>query len=171
MATLRTVRILRTLALSIIASAIAQASTVVVTPVVTPNGALFQYDYSISNGTADDLAVLDIAVTPGVTIQDLTAPNGFDTAFDSGLGLVSFLENTASFGPAPLSGFIFDSPVAPAATTFTATLFDPNTLDVSTVSGSTQGPVVPEPSELAPCALAGAALLFWRKRLLASRPQ
>jgi hypothetical protein len=169
MSTLRTVWIIPTLALSLIASGIAHAD-VIVTANVTPNGGLFQYDYSITNQTADDLPVLDIAVTPDITIGDLTAPTGFETAYDPGLGLVSFLENTASFGSTPLSGFMFDSSVAPSATTFTATLQDLTTFAVSTMSGSTQGPVVPEPTMLMPCAL-GMAALFWRKRLLASRPR
>src|SRR5215467_13093227 len=111
MSTFRTVWIFPTLALSIIASGIVHAD-IIVTANVTPNGGLFQYDYSIANQTADDLPVLDIAVTPHITIGDLTAPTGFETAYDSGLGLVSFLENTASFGSTPLSGFMFDSSVA-----------------------------------------------------------
>jgi hypothetical protein len=169
--TLRTVRILRTLALSIAAAGIAQADLVDVTAVVTPNGPLFQYDYSISNASADDLFDLDIAVMPGVTIENLSAPAGFETAYDPGLGLVSFLENTATFGPTPLAGFIFDSPVAPAGTTFDANLQNLDTFDISTVSGNTQGPVpTPEPASLTLFASGAAALLFWRKRFPASAP-
>ena len=82
MSTFRTVWIFPTLALSIIASGIAHAD-VIVTANVTPNGGLFQYDYSIANQTANDLSVLDIAVTPDITIGDLTAPTGFETAYDS----------------------------------------------------------------------------------------
>jgi hypothetical protein len=79
MSTLRTVRILRTLALSIIALGIARAGTVsvpegtiTVTDFVTPNdptAGLFQYDYTITDGTGQ-LAVLDIAVTPGISITN-----------------------------------------------------------------------------------------------------
>jgi hypothetical protein len=174
MSTLRTVRIFRTLALSIIAAGMTQAGivtvaegTITVTDVVTPIGPLFQYDYTIADGTGE-LAVLDIAVTPGIAISGLTGPGGpadFETAYDSVLGLVSFIENNSVFSAAPESGFIFDSPVAPGASAFDVTLFDG-----TTGSGSVQGPVVPEPSALPLCALGGAALLFWRKRLLASRP-
>ena len=166
----RTAWIFRSLALSILASGMANADAVTVTSTVTPIGGLFQYDFSIANGTLDDLPVLDITVTPGITIEDLTAPSGFQTAYDSGLGLVSFLENTASFGSTPLSGFKFDSSLAPNTSTFTATLLDLTTFDASTMSGNTQGPVVPEPGMLMPCALIVAAL-FWRKRSLTSRPR
>jgi len=173
MSILRTVGIFRVLTLSIVASAIAQAGVVTVSAVVTPGSGLFQYDYSIANGTADDLFDLDIAVTPGIAITDLSAPAGFDTAYDSGLGLVSFLEDTASFDSTPLSGFIFDSSIAPATTTFTAQLLDSD-FDIIPTPGTTTGPVAaaaPEPASLTLCALCGAALLFWRKRCFASLPR
>jgi hypothetical protein len=177
----RTVRILGTLALSVVASGIAQAGTVTtldgtvtLTDVVTPiGGSLFQYDYNVADETGL-LAVLDIAVTPGIDISGLTAPGGaFDftstiDTVDTAEGpeeFVSFLENNGAFMAAPESGFIFDSPIAPRASTFDVTLFDG-----TTGVGSVPGPVAtPEPSSLALCALGVAALLFWRKNLLASR--
>jgi len=172
MSTLRQVRILCTLALSVIAAAMAQAGTVDVTVSVTSGGGMFQYNYSIADGTGE-LAVLDIAVTPGIAITSLTAPGGnspsspFNTAYDSVLGLVSFIENQGTFTATPESGFSFDSPVAPGPSTFNATLFDG-----STQGGSVQGPLqsaAPEPASLALFASAGAALLFWRRRFAASR--
>jgi hypothetical protein len=157
---LRTGRIPKFLALSFLAIAISQAGDVTVTPVVTPEGGgLFDYDYTITNETGNDLPVLDISVTPGLTIQDLQAPAGFLTAYDSGLGLVSFLEDTGAFGPTPLSGFEFDSSVPPGPTTFTATFFDG-----STTTGTTQGPVVPEPASFTLFAAGGAVMLFLRRR-------
>jgi hypothetical protein len=182
MLTLRTVRILRTLSLSIIAAGIAQADIVMtadgpitVTDVVTPIGSLFQYDYTVADGTGE-LAVLDIAVQPNVPISGLTAPGGsfgFTSTTDtvgSGSGeqeFVSFLENNAIFSSSPESGFIFDSSVAPGASTFGVTLFDGTT---GTGGGITAPVATPEPSYLPLCGLGGAALLFWRKRLSASRP-
>jgi hypothetical protein len=137
--------------------------TITVTDVVTPIGPLFQYDYTVSDGTGQ-LAVLDIAVTPGQSITGLTGPGGptdFETAYDSVLGLVSFLENDAVFTSTPESGFIFDSPVGPESSSFDVTLFDG-----TTGTGSVQAPVgsVPEPGSLGLCAIGGAALVFWRKR-------
>jgi hypothetical protein len=182
MSTFRTVRILRTLTLSIIVSGIAQADIInttdgpiAVTDVVTPIGSLFQYDYTVADGTGL-LAVLDIAVTPNVPLSGLTAPGGssaFTSTIDtvgSGSGeqeFVSFLENNAMFSSSPESGFIFDSPVGPSASTFDVTLFDSTT---GTGGGITAPIVTPEPSYLPVGALALSALLFWRKRLLASRP-
>lgn len=183
MSTLRTVRTLRTLTLSIIVAGIAQADIIqtadgpiTVTDVVTPIGSLFQYDYSVTDGTGE-LAVLDIAVTPNVPISGLTAPGGssaFTSTIDtvgSGSGeqeFVSFLENNAIFTSTPESGFIFDSSVAPSASTFDVTLFDSTT---GTGSGISAPIVTPEPSSLPLGTLGLSALLFWRKRWLASRPR
>ncbi len=182
MSALRTMRAIGALALSILAADVAKAGsittadgTVTVTDVVTLIGPLYQYNFTVADGTGL-LAILDIAVAPGVSISGLTAPGG-STAFTSttdtvGSGsseqeFVSFLENNALFTSTPESGFIFDSPVAPSPTTFGITLFDATT---GTGTGIT-GPVTPEPSSLGLCALGGAALLFLRKRLPAFRCQ
>lgn len=183
---IRAVRMLMILVFSIAAVGMAQAGTVTtidgnvtVTDVVTSiGGGLFQYNYTVGDGTiafgAQGLAVLDIAVTPGVPISGLSAPGGafaFTSIVDTvGSGssekeFVSFIENNGSFTSAPESGFIFDSPVGPAPTTFGVTLADGT---AGTGSGLT-GPVVPEPGSLMLCALGGAILLFWRKRFLSSR--
>jgi hypothetical protein len=67
--------------------------------------------------------------------------------------------NNSVFTAAPESGFIFDSFVAPGASTFGVTLFD-----ATTGSGHVQAPVVaPEASSLALCAFGLATILFWRK--------
>ena len=181
MSAIRTVRIFRTLVIPILASGITWAATITttdgtitVTDVVTPiSGSLYQYNYTVADATGL-LAVLDIAVTPGVPISGLAAPGGssaFSVTVDtvgSGSGekeYVSFLENNGVFTATPEAGFIFDSPVAPAASTFGVTLFDSTT-------GSTGGitsAVTPEPASLMLSALAGAALLLWRKKLAACR--
>jgi hypothetical protein len=173
--TLRTIRVFRILALSIGAAAIAQADSVDVTANVTMAGSMFQYDYTIVNGSGEDLPVLTIDVTPGITVSNLSAPGGpsaFETAYDSVLGAVSFLENAATFRSMPESGFIFDSPVGPGTTMFAAALQNLSAFEVTTDFGTTKGPIAtPEPSSLAPVNCVGVALLFWRKRSLASRPQ
>lgn len=171
------------------AAGIAEAGTITtpdgnitVTDVVTSlGGGLFQYNYTVSDGTmvfgSQGLAVLDIAVTPGVTISGLAAPGGssaFTTTIDtvgSGSGqqeFVSFLENNGQFTAAPESGFIFDSPLAPQATTFGVTLADGT---AATGSGITGPVVTPEPGSLPLCALGAAALVFWRKRFLGLFPR
>jgi hypothetical protein len=171
MSSTRTARIVRSLVLSTLALAIARADTILVpegaisvTSNVSSLGPLFQYNYTVADGTGQ-LAVLDIVVTPGIAISGLTGPGGaadFATAYDPVLGLVSFLENGAVFTATPESGFIFDSSIAPSASNFGVTLFDG-----TTGSGNVQAPViVPEPSALALCALGFAAVLFRRKARL-----
>ncbi len=171
MSATRTVRIAMSFALSIMTLAIGRADTITgpdgsitVTSNVSAVGPLFQYDYTVADGTGL-LAVLDIDVTPGIDISGLAAPGGssaFATSYDPILGLVSFIENNAVFTSTPESGFIFDSSVSPGASTFGVTLFDG-----ATGSGNIQGPiVVPEPSALTLCSLGLAAILFWRKTCL-----
>jgi hypothetical protein len=143
-------------------SGVVQAALITVTPTVTPDGLLYEYDYSVINNSGDDLEVLDIAVTPGSAILNLKAAPGFDDAYDSILGLVSFLENTSVFGPTAISGFTFDSSLAPSATTFNGTLLDAN-FNVLTIGGPTTGPVAPEPGYL-PLLVFGVPLFLYRKR-------
>ena len=175
--------VLSTLAFSVVALGIANANTITtadgtisVTAVVTSIGPLFQYDYTVADATGE-LAVLDIQVTPGADISGLSAPGGssaFNTTIDTvntsdgQEEFVSFLENNGTFSSTPESGFIFDSSIAPHDSTFDVTLFD-GTIG----SGNVRGPLVPtpEPSSLALSALGVAAIIFWRKRALISRPQ
>jgi len=178
MSRVRTVLLFGTLAFSLFPVNTAHASTVDVSVDVTPiSGGLFQYDYTIADGTGE-LFDLDIAVTPGTVITGLTAPGGdsmsspFNTAYDSVLGLVSFIQNQGFFTATPESGFIFDSPTGPGATTFTANLATDTGIGVQT--GSTTGPIAaaaPEPSSLAICGIAGAALVFWCKKKVVSSKQ
>jgi len=148
--------------------------SITVTDVVTQMGPLYQYNYTVADGTTQ-LAVLDIAVTPGVSISNLSAPggsSGFTATVDtvgSGSGeqeFVSFLENNAVFTAAPESGFIFDSTVAPRASTFGVTLFDGT---AGTQSGITAPVATPEPASLLLCALGGAALLLYHRKARLSR--
>jgi hypothetical protein len=142
--------------------------SVTVTDVATPiAGPQWQYNFTITDNSIAGLAVLDITVTPHITITSLTTPGGagaFTSAYDPVLGLVSFLAGTSSFPSTPLAGFIFDSPVPPAADKFALTLFDANT--GTSAVGAIQGPVAaaaPEPSTLAFVAI-GCVALAWRTR-------
>lgn len=150
----------KAMALSILVASLSQAAPVTVSPVVTLSGSLFHYNYTITNGTGLDVPVIDINVARGTgIISNLTAPVGFLTAYDSNLGLVSFLENTALFGAAPLSGFAFDSPLPARASSFTATF-----ADGSVMSGATLAPV-PEPTAISLFG-AGGILLAVRRIFL-----
>lgn len=141
----------------------ATAASIVVAPTVTPIAGGYEYAYTITNNTPDDPFLIDIPVPadPGA-ITNLTAPPGFAAAFDSGLGLVSFLEDTSFFTSTPQSGFFFDSPDAPGLATFQATVLSSSTADVYTISGSTIAPV-PEPGYLSLCLLPVFAWLLFRR--------
>jgi hypothetical protein len=141
-------------------SVFATADQIVVAPTVTPIAGGYKYAYTITNNTPDDPFILDIPVPADpLAITDLTAPTGFTASFDSGLGLVSFLENTDFFTSTPTSGFFFDSPDKPSSVTFQATVLSASTGDIYTISGPTMAPV-PEPAYLSLCVLPLFAVLL-----------
>ena len=110
---------------------------------------LYTYSYSVLNGGAFDLALVDVQVPFGPNaVRNLVAPAGFNIAYDSGLGLVSFLEDADPFTPqsfAPgvsVGAFKFSSAFAPGRTPFSS-------LDIlgNATNGVTTG-AVPEPATL-----------------------
>jgi hypothetical protein len=142
-------------ALCVLVATRAAHATVIVSVTVAPMGGLFHYDYSITNDPPSpgvDVILVDVNVLPmDATLTNLFAPAGFLTVYDFGLGKVSFLPD---FGSPDLfevgathSGFGFNSPRLPGASTF-----DALTLLGDTVSGPTQAPLgaiaapVPEPA-------------------------
>lgn len=146
---------------------LASAATVTVVSSVTPNGSLYHYDYSIANGTANDAFLLDLSVPANPSaITDLVAPAGFKAAFDSGLGLVSFLEDTSMFTSTALDGFSFDSSFGPGPGSFTASLLDSSS-NIYTVAGSVMVPTaaVPEPNFFAVFAGIAALAIFGAPKL------
>ncbi|MDQ6764488.1 MAG: hypothetical protein M3Z22_00065 [Verrucomicrobiota bacterium] len=151
-------------------SAHSASAQVLVTPVVTFNvgTGVYTYTYSVTNNSANTLAIISFGARPATafTVQNRTAPMGFISTYDSGNGLVSFLEDNnpatpQTFAPgSTVSPFSFTSTFGPGATTFQA-------LDIfgNTFTGVTQAPI-PEPGVLALCALAVpmlGILLFRRK--------
>jgi hypothetical protein len=131
-----------------------------VTPFVTPNAGMYHYDYTITNLTAFEVLLIDIRVAASVpAVQNLVAPVGFQAAFDPGLGLVTFLQDTDAFGPVPVSGFAFDSPLGPSASEFTGYYLDGNSL--ATITGPTAAPI-PEAGTFAALAvLLGQGWVMW----------
>lgn len=125
---------------------------VAVTPTVTFSSGLYTYDYSVTNNTMETLAITTFDVRPlADAVMMPSAPLGFDIAFDSGLGLVSFFEDTDpatldTFAPgSTVSGFMFTSPYQPTVSNFEA-------LDINGMSffGTTLAPAnVPEPGTVA----------------------
>ncbi len=142
-------------ALGALFSAGAARAQVTIVPTVTPNGALFNYSYSVTNSTANDVLIVNLNNLPMVSgaLTDLAAPMGFQTTFDPGnsnssFGIASFL---GDFTPgSTTTGFSFSSAFGPGTVGF-------DTLDNNgtPLSGTTQGPSlgpgvapVPEPSTL-----------------------
>lgn len=176
---IRKTHLLRALVMVCASLSLAHAGTInlaegaiTVTDVVTQMGPVYQYDYTVTDLTGQ-LAVLDIAVPVGAPISGLTAPGGssaFTSTIDtvgsgsSEMEYVSFLENNGIFSSTPESGFLFDSPLGPGASTFGVTLFDGTT----GTSGGITAPV-PEPSTLPLCALGVGVLLILQRKAGAFR--
>lgn len=134
--------------------AVAHARQLTVTPTVTPVGSLFRYDYTVANATATDISLVSIAV-PGLAfadIQNLAAPTGFSADFDQAFGFVNFSESTQGFAAGSIvSGFTFESPFAPTASSFEAFGVDADTGNTTTITGNTLAPssvAVPEVGSL-----------------------
>ena len=139
-----------------VTSVSARAGLIDVTPTITTSGAFTHYAYAIANNTASDLFLVDIPVMKGPgAIINLVAPAGFQKQYDSVLGLVSFLEDTAFFTSTPKTGFSFDSLIKPTAVTFQGTLLGAT---VFTLTGPTMSAATPEPGTLSLFALAAVAL-------------
>jgi hypothetical protein len=145
-----------------------RADLVQVVPTVTQMGGLFHYDYAITNNASENLLDVTIPVLPGPnTIAGglVNVPDGFVGSYDSGLGLVDFLANVDMSGNPvvfgmgqTISGFSFDSPLAPGPSTFQALTESGNTL-----FGSTAAPA-PEPGSFALLGAAATSGVFALRR-------
>lgn len=148
---------------------------VLVTPTVTSTGSLFNYSYSVTNLTATDLLVVNLNGLPMVdgAITNLTAPTGFIFApYDPGVGIASFLADSATFGPgSTVGGFSFTSAFAPSTITF-------DTLDLNgeMTTGTTLAPTAAPVPEASTLVSLGAGLLLLtaftavrRRRMAAAR--
>jgi hypothetical protein len=147
----------------------ATADPVTVTPTVTAIAGGFNYSYTISetltDSTGDDVFLIDIPVVadPSAVTNRMT-PAGFRSAFDSGLGLVSFIEDTSSFSSTPQGGFSFDSPFAPGSVTFAAQVLSLTTGGIYTDSGlTTSAAPAPEPSYLGLFVCLAPAIFVYRR--------
>ncbi len=154
---------------AVVTAAAATAASVTVNPTVTPISGGYNYSYTISetitDATTDDVFLIDIPVAPDpAAVTNLMAPAGFTTAFDSGLGLVSFLENTSFFSSTPEGGFSFDSTYKPGTVTFEASVLSTANANIYTVSGlTTSAAPVPEPSYTGLFVCLAPAILLYRQ--------
>jgi hypothetical protein len=161
---------------TLIAAVGATAGPVTVTPSVTAIAGGFNYSYTVSetltNSLGDDVFLIDIPVVADPSaVTNLMTPAGFESAFDSGLGLVSFLEDTTDFSSTPQSGFSFDSPFAPGSVTFSASVLSSTNGDIYTTSGLTTSPApAPEPGYLGLFVCLVPAIFLYRRFRRACQP-
>ena len=144
------------------------------TPAVTFANGLYHYDYSIANTSADDLFTVTIQVlpfsdpvnansptNPNNPVINVTAPTGFLSSYDPVNGFIGFTEDSSFFTPAPLSGFTYDSTIAPMSSAFEADFFGTN--GITPTFGTTLA-AVPEPGSIALLGAMSAAACFAMRR-------
>lgn len=136
---------------------------------VTPiGGGLFHFEFSVTNNTIDDIVLVSVDVPTGDASigATLLAPLGFLASYDSGLGIIDFLEGTDLFSVGTtITGFSFDSVLGPGNGEFDD--FSGLTVNGDTFSGTVETIVVaavPEPSPVALVALGAAVLIGLRVR-------
>lgn len=148
---------------------VVRAQVTAVPTVTMLNADTFHYDYTITNGTLDDLLVVSISVLPGADkVFNITAPStDFVASYDFNAGFVNFQDNTptGAFGNGTsLSGFTYDSFIAPQASTFDAFRLDLVNGGIIQTTDATVA-AVPEPGSLALlCAGSAVSLLALRRR-------
>lgn len=151
--------------LASLASGPAHAS-LIVQVLVTPAGGAFAYEVTVDNQLADDVvlvALVDAPAADALLSASLTAPVGYLATYDSGLGIVSFLEGTALFPTGvAVGGFSFTSAAAPGPGVFES--FEALTSLGVPVTGDLQMTLVPEPAGLLPLGIGILALGRSRRR-------
>jgi hypothetical protein len=144
-------RITMILAFAVLAFGQARAQLTIGSTVTAQPGT-FLYSYEISNQTSTDVAIVTLGgLFPALeTVQNLTAPAGLLAFFDSGLGLLSFVEGTDSFFAGTTSGtFTFQSMYGPGAGFFEAIDVSGNILVGNATVPSLPPSAVPEPATTA----------------------
>jgi hypothetical protein len=102
----------------LLAHASAVHGSILVRGTVTPLGGSFLYVFEVENTGPDDYVIvsLDAPVADPLIGPTLTAPAGFVASYDSGLGIVDFLEGADLFAAGTIhGGFSFESLAGPGA--------------------------------------------------------
>ena len=144
---------------------------VVITPGVSVVSGLYQYRYAITNTSpTDDLFDISFHVMPTPdAVQNIVTPIGFKSAFDPGLGLVDFVEDSSFFNTGiPVSGFGFTSKFSPGNGLVDSNFLSASTANIFTITSRTLTPTgaVPEPGAWAflSAAIAVSGVCFARSR-------
>jgi hypothetical protein len=91
-------------------------AVLIVEDTVTPGVGVFHHEFTITNNTIDDVAVVSILDAPigdPFIAGSLIVPVGFMGSYDSGLGVIVFLGGTQLFAAGTTTGgFGFDSAFA-----------------------------------------------------------
>ena len=130
---------------------------VLVNSTVTNTGSLFNSSYSITNLLPADVSIINLNGLPQMdgAIFNQVAPDGFLFTFDPGVGIASFVPDSAAFtSGSTVGGFSFSSAFAPSTINFDALDSQGNAFN-----GTTQGPVAPVP-EASTLVSLGAGLLL-----------
>ena len=140
---------------------------------VAPSGGMFHYNYKVSNFTDQDVAIVTLSglFSSNLTVQNLTAPSGFVTSFDTNLGLLSFIEDTQTFSAGGVFGFFqFDSPFAPGTGSYSALDITGTSLDgITIVPVAATSSAVPEPSTYALFGAVALTGLVFKRRYLSAK--
>jgi len=143
----------------------------IVEDTVTPGVGVFHHEFTITNNTIDDVAVVSILDAPigdPFITGSLIVPVGFMGSYDSGLGVIAFLGNTQLFAAGTTTGgFEFDSAFAPTpspSSLFTA--FEALTVNGSFITGDVQSAVAQVPEAPPLLLLVLGVLSLWVARRL-----
>ena len=112
------------------------------------------YEYTLTNDASSDEEVvgLSIYVNPASDLQEITAPNGWNSSYLPGDWFVGWdIDPLSTLLPGSSTTVSFKSLLSPISQTFDVTGFNDQTGDSTTNRGPILGPgvaVVPEPSSL-----------------------
>jgi hypothetical protein len=129
---------------------------------------LWAFNFSVSIPGTDDFSIISVTDAPagdGLIASTLTAPADFAASYDSGLGILDFIEGTQPFMAGSVTdGFTFQTTANPFAF---FTTFEALTVNGGFATGSIVGTVnpIPEPAHCAAVFVGVAGLLIARKRM------
>ena len=151
----------------VLAAAPAAAELIVDASVTAFGAGIFNWDILITNTGPEDFSLVSIVDAPPgepLITQTLTAPAGFTASYDSGLGIVDFIESQNLFGAGMTNGgFMFSSVAAPGDGVLQR--FEAFDTLGNFVTGAVNQRAVPEAST-ATLATVGLLVACWRRRVL-----
>lgn len=108
-------------------------------------GGAYEYAASVSNTGPQDVAIVSLVDAPlndPLISASLSAPAGFSTSYDPGLGFLDFLADLSFAAGSTVGGFSFQSLAAPGAS---FSLFEALTVDGDKLTGRVRYPGISVP--------------------------